>query len=36
LGLVELTVLAAEVEHATAVLAQAGFSASGRLDEAGE
>jgi prephenate dehydrogenase len=34
LGLVELTVLAAEVEHATAVLKAAGFSASGRLDEA--
>jgi prephenate dehydrogenase len=34
LGLVELTVLAAEVDHATAVLKQAGFSASGRLDEA--
>jgi prephenate dehydrogenase len=33
LGLVELTVVAAELDHATAVLRQAGFSASGRLDD---
>jgi prephenate dehydrogenase len=36
LGLVELTVLAAEVEHATAVLTDSGFSASGRLADADE
>ncbi|MDX6243924.1 MAG: prephenate dehydrogenase [Frankiales bacterium] len=36
LGLVELTVLAAEVEHATAVLTDFGFSASGRLADADE
>jgi prephenate dehydrogenase len=34
LGLVELTVAALEVERATAVLRDAGFSASGRLDDA--
>ena len=33
LGLVELTVVAAELEHATAVLTAAGFSASGRLGD---
>jgi prephenate dehydrogenase len=36
LGLVELTVLAAEVEHATGVLRAAGFSASGRFDDDAE
>ena len=35
LGLVELTVLATKVEQATAVLREAGFSASGRLDDDG-
>lgn len=33
LGLVELTVLDREVGHATAVLREAGFSATGRLDD---
>jgi prephenate dehydrogenase len=33
LGLVELTVVAPELERATAVLTAAGFSAAGRLDE---
>jgi prephenate dehydrogenase len=33
LGLVELTVVAAEVDRATAVLRDGGFSASGRLDD---
>lgn len=33
LGLVELTVVAAEVERATAVLRAGGFSATGRLDD---
>lgn len=36
LGLVELTVLAAEVDHATAVLKAGGFSATGRLDDDAE
>ncbi len=35
LGLVELTVLAAELDRATAVLRDAGFSAAGRLDDDG-
>ena len=35
LGLVELTVVAREVERATAVLRDAGFSATGRMDDEG-